>query len=248
MSRKLELLLTAITATAGLAVATLATAFEIARMRLPPELAADAERVEASGYGGANRGRYALGDLRGDFLRIESRFSVFDPLYTANRGKSSFTLERQGNGKSVAADCSFRERVVTVGVLTFDAEKLAYVCEISDDTGAALGNLTLGEPKPDGFKERVLARAVRRGLAEIGGVRIDIASVHHYEGSRISSQTPVGYVLVHDTHTVGALELTDSDPTFIFHRGASPEVRRATLIAALGLSVLRDPANSALGD
>jgi hypothetical protein len=108
--------------------------------------------------------------------------------------------------------------------------------------------LTLGEPKLSGFKERVLARAARRGLAEVGDIEIAIESVHHYERSKLSSQTPVGYVLSFDSRPVGALELTDSDPTFLLETGLEPEQRRAILIAALGLSVLRDPANSALGD
>jgi hypothetical protein len=232
----------------SLAVAAAAPALQIARMKMPAELATGSLRLHASGYGGANRGRFELGGYSGDFTRIESRFAVFDPLYAANSGKSAFTLEGPDVAGTIAAECRFKERVITVGVLTFDAKKLAYVCAITDGDGTSVGSLTLGEPKPDGFKERVLARAARQGVADLGDVRIDIASVHHYEGSRLSSQTPVGYVLTHDSQPVGALELTDSNPTFFLHSETTPVVRRATLIAALGLSVLRDPANSALGD
>lgn len=230
----------------AMTTATAALALDVARMKLPEGLGA-AERLEASGYGGKNRGRFAFGDYRGDFTRIESRFAVFDPLYAANRGKSSFTLEGPGVDGTIAAECRFKERVVTVGVLTFDATKLAYVCEITDGTGS-IGSLTLGEPKPSGFKERVLARAARRGLLEVGDVEIGIESVHHYERSKLSSQVPVGYVLTFDSQPVAALELTDSDPTFLLGGALTPELRRAALVAALGLSVLRDPANSALGD
>lgn len=230
------------------AAATAALALETARMRLPPEFAAAAERLPAKGYGGANRGRYSVGDFSGDFTRIESRFAVFDPLIATNRGKSSFTLEGPDLGGTFAAECRFKERVVTVGILTFDAKKLAYVCTVTDGAGVGIGSLTLGEPKPSGLKARVLARAERQGVAELGSLRIEIASVHQYERSKISSQTPVGYLLSFDSEVVGAIELTDSDPTFFFHGGLAPEIRRATLIAALGLSVLRDPAESTLGD
>lgn len=72
--------------------------------------------------------------------------------------------------------------------------------------------------------------------------------MHHYDGSRLSSQAPVGYLFEHEAGVVGALELTDSEPTFIFHSGATPQVRRAALLAALGLSTLRDPATSMLDD
>jgi hypothetical protein len=89
---------------------------------------------------------------------------------------------------------------------------------------------------------------VAGGSGPSGSVRIEIASVHQYDRSKLSSQTPVGYVLSLDSQAVGALELTDSNPTFFLHAGMAPNVQRATLIAALGLSVLRDPAVSALGD
>lgn len=232
----------------ALAAAVAAPAFQIARMRMPPELAAETEELRATGYGGANRGSFELGDYRGDFTRIESRFAIFDPLYAVNRGKSSFTLEGADVDGTISAECGFKERIVTVGVLTFDAKKLTYVCDIADGGGANLGSLTLGEPKPDGFKERLLALAERRGLAEIGDIRIEIASVHAYAASKLISPTPVGYVLSHEEQPIGALELTDSNPRFFFRSAASPEIRHAALIAALGLSVLRDPASSALDD
>lgn len=230
----------------ALVATTSVLALGLAHVELPDELAS-AERLRASGYGGKNRGHFSLGDYRGDFTRIESRFAVLDPLYAANRGKSSFTLEGPGIDETISAECKFKERVVTVGVLTFDAAKLAYVCDVTN-RGGSLGSLTLGEPKASGFKERVLARARRRGIAHVDGVEIGIESLHAYEGSRLGSQTPVGYLLSFDSQPMGALELTDSEPTFVLKNDLTPEQRRATLIAALGLSVLRDPADSALGD
>jgi hypothetical protein len=242
-----QLLLTG-TGVVAAALAAAAAGFEIARMQLPAELATEADRVVASGFGGKNRGHYELEDGGGEFTRIESRFAVLDPLYAANRGKSSFTLEGDDAGDGAAAECAFRERTVTIGVVTFDPAKLAYVCDVRDGRGAALGSLALGEPRPEGFKQRMLAREQRRGVAEIGGVSLELSSVHHYEGSRLSSQVPVGYVLMHGTEPVAALELTDSNPSFMFRSGLAPEVRRAALLAALGLAVLRDPAASTLGD
>jgi hypothetical protein len=232
----------------ALAAGGAAAARDAARMRLPAEFAAAAERLPADGFGGANRGRFAAGPLQGDFVRIESRFAVFDPLYAVNRGKSSFTLEGPGIDDPIAGECGFKERVVTLGIVTFDATKLAYVCEIVEGAGVALGTLALGEPKPTTLKARLMARAERRGLAEVGGVRIDIVSVHELERSKLTSQTPIGYLLSMDDDVVGALELTATNPTLLVRRGLSPETYRAATVAALGLSVLRDPANSALGD
>jgi len=237
-----------LTSAALVMLAGTVAALETARMRLPIELAAGAERISAEGYGGANRGRYSIGEHRGDFVRIESRFAVFDPTYAANSGKSGFTLEGPGFDAIVRAECRFKERVVTFGVLTFDAKKLAYHCEIHDSEDNPIGTVTIGEPKPEGMKARLLARDERRGTAAIGTVQIDIVSVHQYERSKLSSQAPVGYLLSTNSEVVGAIELTDSDPTFILRSEVAPEIRRATLIAALSLSVLRDPANSMLDD
>lgn len=234
----------AVTALSALALPS-ARALEVARMELPEDFAAAAERLPARGYGGANRGRYAVGPYRGEFTRIESRFAALDPLYAANRGKASFTLEGVADAAPVHAECRFKERVVTVGMLTFDATRLAYVCDIG---GGSAGTLTLGEPKPAGMKARVLARAERRGLAEIGSVRIDIASVHRYAGSKLGTQVPVGYLLSSGSQVVGAVELTDANPTFVLRNDIAGDVRHAAVVTALGLSVLRDPATSTLGD
>jgi len=229
-------------------VAGAAGAAETARMQLPQELAASAERHAISGIGGRNRGEYRLGSGGGSFVRIESRFAVLDPLFEANRGRSSFTLAGQEFSTTLAGECSFKENVVNVGVLTFDAKKLAYVCTISSGNGAFDGSLTLGEPKPRNMRERVLAQAIRVGSADVGSIRVGIESVHRFEGSRIVSDVPVGYTLSLDDRIVGAVELTDVNPTIILASGVEVAERHAVLAAALGVAVLRDPANSALGD
>lgn len=231
-----------------IAVTGTAVALETARMRLPPDFAPVAERIPAKGFGGANRGRYTAAELRGEFVRIETRFAAFDPLYVSNRGKSSFTLEGPGIAQPISGECKFKERVVTAGVVTFDAKKFAYVCTIEDhDTGGA-ASLTLQEAKASTFKEQLLARAERSGSAEVRGMSIQIASVHDYENSRLSSQTPVGYLLSLDGDVIGALELTDVNPVLMLRKDLDAQARTATLVAELALAVLRDPADSTLGD
>lgn len=71
--------------------------------------------------------------------------------------------------------------------------------------------------------------------------------MHHYDGSRLSSPTPVGYVLRHDGIAVAALELTDVEPTLIAAEMAE-DLREAVVVTVMSLAVLRDPANSTLGD
>lgn len=223
-------------------------ALDTARMRLPEALKQQTTRHLATGFGGANRGRYAFGAYAGDFTRIESRWAVFDPLYAANRGKSSFTVEGPGLEQPVSATCQLKQKVVTIGIVTFDPKRLVYECSVSTDAQPSLGTFQLGQPRPDSMRARVLAMSIRVGQADIDGIRIDVASVHEYEGSKLRASNPTGYVLSHEGTPVGAIELTDANPAFLLPDAAHPPVARAVLLTALALSVLRDPAESALGD
>jgi hypothetical protein len=232
------------------AVAALATlpssAQRAARMQLPQDLGARAERLSFAGFGGRNEGAYTLGDLRGEFTRIESRWAVADPLVAQNRGRSSFTLSGAGFPAPVAATCEMRRTSVTLGVITFDPDKMTYQCDL--DAGGASPLLVLGQPKPENLRARVLARSDRRGEATFGGVTVAVRSVHNYDGSRLQAPMPVGYLLEIGDRAVGALELTDVDPAVYLPTEETPDVRAAVIVTALGLAVLRDPASSALED
>jgi hypothetical protein len=139
-----------------------------------------------------------------------------------------------------------RRASVTVGIVTFDPDKMTYQCDLAGSSEAPL--LVLGQPKPDNFRARVLARAERRGEARFGGVTLAVQSVHRYDGSRLQSQTPVGYLLAIDDRAVGAVELTDVDPAVYLPTAETADVRSAVIATALALAVLRDPASSALED
>jgi hypothetical protein len=217
-----------------------------ARMQLPQDLAARVERVSFEGFGGRNQGHYKLGDLAGEFTRIESRWAVADPLVAQNRGRSSFTLSGAGFAAPVAATCEMRRTSVTLGVITFDPDKMSYHCDLTGGGTSAL--LVLGQPKPENWRARVLARSERRGEATFDGVTLAVRSVHNYDGSRLQAPMPVGYLLEMGDRVVGALELTDIDPAVYLPTEETADVRSAVIVTALALGVLRDPASSALED
>jgi hypothetical protein len=217
---------------------------QAARMQLPDQLAR-VERQAAEGFGGHNEGRYTLGELTGEFTRIESRWAIADPLYAQNRGQSSFTVSGPGFDSAVAATCEMRRSAVTVGVITFDPDKLTYQCDVA---GADSRLLVLGEPKPENLRARLLARAERRGEASFGGVTLEVRSVHRYAGSRLEAPMPVGYLLETGGRPVAAVELTDVDPALYLPAAEPAEIRAAAIVTALALAVLRDPATSALED
>jgi len=232
----------------SLSLSISSTGLETAKMKLPAEFAATAVRLPVDGYGGANRGQFSVGEYSGDFTRTESRLAIFDPLHVSNRGTASFAMRGPGIDDAANAECSFKENVVTVGVVTFDPKKFAFVCELTGGSAVLPGRLTLGEPRPKGLMQRVIARADRRGLAEFGSTLIEIESVHEYQGSRLQAAAPVGYLLTSESRLVGALELTDVNPTVFLADDLPEHARHTTLMAAIAVSLLRDPAESTLGD
>lgn len=223
-------------------------ALETARMALPEGFVAATERIAITGYGGRNRGQYRLGDYSGEFTRIESRWAVFDPLFAGSRAKSSFTITGPGLPEITTATCGMKKNTVSIGVVTFDPKKMSYQC--SFERGGQLMNAryVLGHPKPENMRQRFLAWERRAGVAELEGERIVMRSVHEYAGTEWQSPTPVGYLLEIDDRTVGAIELTDVNPTLFLPPRAESPLRERVLLVAMALSVLRDPADSALGD
>ena len=219
-----------------------------ARMELPDDFAARTERIGIAGFGGRNAGRYTLGELAGEFTRIESRFAIADPVYAQNRGRSSFTLAGPGFDGSVAASCEMRREAVTIGVITFDPEKMSYHCSFEGTAAPTPASFVLGEPEPENFRARMLALSARRGEATLGDITLAIRSVHRYAGSRLTAPMPVGYLIERDGRAVGGIELTDVEPMVLLPSDETDAVRAAVLISALALAVLRDPATSALED
>jgi hypothetical protein len=223
-------------------------ALKAATMAVPADFESRVERHVVTGFGGANRGQYSVGEFGGEFTRSESRLAVFDPVFAKNSGTSSFSLGGPGIAGAVSASCTFAEGVATIGVVTFDPKKLAYQCAIARDGNDDFGRLTIGSPRPASFKERMLAQSIRVGAAEVDGLAVGIRSAHEYAGSRLRSATPVGYLFSIDDAVVGGVELTGTDPVILMASDAAPEMRQATLVVALSLAVFRDPADSALGD
>ncbi len=224
------------------------SALTVARIELPDGFDAISDRLAVKGFGGRNKGHFEFPGHSGEFTRKESRLGVFDPLPVSNSGKSSFSLTGDLVENTVSASCEMTRKAVTVGIVTFDPKKMLYECELRHANATSMDRLLLGHPKPSGFKERLLAQERRRGEAQVLGQHFWIESVHRYQGSKLVSSAPAGYWIMQGESVVAAVELTDVDPVFYVRRDIGPEVRRGVLPVALGLAVLRDPANSALED
>jgi hypothetical protein len=219
-----------------------------ASISLPTDFAAASTRHAFSGFSGFNRGNYTGAGYQGEFTRIESRLGVFDPLYVANKGKSSFTIEDSAGAVRLSAACGAIERTATVRFVTIDLTRLVYDCAFSGPDASPDFRFVLGEPKREGFKQKLLARDLRTGEAVVGGHSFVIDSVHEYQGSKLKSQTPLGYLLQSEGAAVAAVDLLDWSPVVHLRNDLSDSERDAVITVALALSVLRDPANSMLDD
>lgn len=225
-----------------------AMAVETAIIRLPDDFAAEALRVEFTGFGGHNRGHYAGAGFTGEFTRSESRLGVFDPLFVASRARSSFTVEDLPGLAGLSADCRAAQNVANVSIVTLDPKKFVYQCEYTGIAQARDWRLVVGRPKRDSLKEKLIARERRRGEARLLDQEILIESVHDYDGSPLTSQTPLGYLLESHGVVIAAVDLLDWNPKVHLRDGLEESARLAAVVVALSLAVLRDPANSALED
>lgn len=232
----------------------LTAALSVARMELPEDFAAGAERTGFAGFGGRNNGSYTITDpagrtWSGAFHRSESRLGVLDPLVVSRKGKGSFELTDAGSRlRLLEASCSFRKLTLNVDVVTFDSKKAAFACELSGAALAEPGRVVIGQPKREGMKEKLLAKDLRAGEAVAFGERLVLESVHAYAGSKFGSQPAVGYLLRAGDRVVAAVELTDVNPGIYFGTGLTDSELKAVLTAALAIAVYRDPAHSALED
>ncbi len=219
-----------------------------AAIRLPESFGSNPVRLEFDGFGGRNRGNFIVDRYAGEFVRIESRLAVMDPGFVSNRGRGEFSLSGPGLETQLRGRCDFRRNVVTMGIVTADVRRFGYACEIVDEDGVPRGQLALVEPKPQGLKARVLARAIRAGDATFNETTVSLQSLHEYERSPLDSPTPIGYLLAVDSMPLAVLDLTDVNPVLILPSPDSPFALESLVVVALGLAVLRDPDTSDLGD
>ncbi len=229
---------------ATLAAALLAAACTPAQMRLPDGLAAAGQVLPVEGIGGGNRGRFYIGAWQGSFTRSEERLALFDALVT-NRAGADFIIEGPGISETIEATCRMRERVVELGVVSFTPGRMAYACQFTAEGRSFPARFELQEART-GLAD-ALSRRQRLGEIALGGEVVQIRSVHRVAGSPFELASPIGYIFEQQGREVGAVEL-NGKARLILADPANEGLARTLTIAGLTLALLRDPANSALGD
>jgi hypothetical protein len=227
-----------------LAAALLAAACAPAQMRLPAGLAASGQVLGIEGIGGGNTGRFYVGPWQGSFRRSEERLAVADAFVT-NRAGAGFIIEGPGISETIEAACRMREKVIDLGALAVSPQPMAYACEFSAEGRAFPARFELQEART-GLAD-ALSRRQRIGEIALGGEVVQIRSVHKLAGSPFEMASPIGYVFEQKGREVGAVEL-NGKARLILAEPANEGLSRTLTIAAMALALLRDPANSALGD
>jgi hypothetical protein len=205
-----------------------------ATMVLPEGLAASSNEVVLRGLGGGREGQYTLAGNHGEFRRANDRLDVFD-IISFDWGSSHVTVDGADVTAPVSAKCGLRQVTAGWQIVRFSAKPLAYECEY---TGIDAG-LSLQEAKST--QDALMNKARRRGEVRVDGMVLGLRSVHELEGTPLTLEAPIGYVVEDSGHAIGAIELNGSTPR-VWLPMDDAATRRAVLLAVLPLAVLWDPA------
>jgi hypothetical protein len=218
-------------------------AVHTAQMVLPPALQG-AQQITLTGIGGGRSGSFVAGDFRGEFRRSDERFAFFDSAIERRSGGTSFVVRGPGINGAIEANCRMRERTVTLGIVNFETDPMAYGCRFTHE-GQVLPARFEVQARRQGIGG-MLRRQERRGEIAFDRVTLGIRSVHDLEGTTLQMASPIGYVFESGGMVVGSVEINGA-PVIRFAADTAREVRRAVLLAALALGLFWDPADSALG-
>ena len=227
-------------AIAAVATALSSCALQPARMALPAGFETGVERAQVTGLGGGTSGRFVLQAHGGEFTAVPRAWRIFDDLYVAERGGSSFTIAGPLFAEPVRASCRMRQSTVSAGIVGFAAKPLAYTCDFVRNGVALPWRMALWEAR-SGVNMQSL-HIERRGEIVVGDARVALRSVHAIAGTAIPASAPIGYLMEHDGAAIGAIELNGTAPVVFLPRQASVEQRQAIVLAAMALAVFWDPA------
>lgn len=206
-----------------------------ARMQLPDGFREQADFLHASGFRGRRSGEFRIGAYDGEFSSKDSRLDVGDATWVSNKARNTVRLVHPDTGDSASSSCQLSKGTVTIKIVTFDPTKLRYDCWL--ELGDSKAQLFVGQAKRS-TGQKVLAQDLRSGTALFAGLEMSIRSVHGYDGSRFTSQEPVGYLVESGDRTLAAVELTDTAPSVYLLRDLSADDRYRVMLVAMTIALL----------
>lgn len=211
---------------------------EEAHIASPSANASSTERMELRGMGGARKGSFVLGPSSGEFRRSSRRLGAFG--FVDKAGGGSFTLTGPLVENELSGRCRFDEQEVSLGRgVSVQASPVVYHC-VFDRGGRPIDAELELEQASD--STAALMRYERKGELRFEGQRIALRSIHHFEGGKLPTSTPLGYSFSQDGREIGAIDLNGGNKTI--YAPLDQRQREAVLAASLALSVFWDPADS----
>jgi hypothetical protein len=205
-----------------------------ARMALPQALG---EPQAIEGLGGTREGRFRIGATQGEFKRSATRLSLFSDAFARDGASATFSLPLSSGTGTLQGRCDMRRTSAHAGVLRFEPQPLAYICNYSA-TGMP-GSMVLREARPSAQ----IGPAPREGEITLGGVTLTVQASYRVQGSALPLAQPSGYLFSQRGETLAAVDLTDSTRPVVHLRREAPEpLRDAVMAASLSLALLWDPA------
>ncbi len=221
---------------AALAAAiSLAGCVQEARIAMPSDLAARTERLELSGIGGSGTGSLRIGQSTGRFSRSAEQWALFAT--TKRTGDGSFSVAGPEVGGELSALCDYGEREVNVSIVSVTTDRLVYSCDFAREGRPIAAKLVL-EERQDKVRTLISRRV---GSLRFEGQDIGIRSINEFEGGKLPTPSPLGYMFDVGGAEIGAVDLNGSPK--IIHAPADPKLRQAMIAASLALAVFWDPAD-----
>ena len=207
-----------------------------AHIAMPSDVAANTERLELTGMGGWQEGRFRLGHSEGRFSRRATQTTLFDT-FVRNAGGGTFEIIGPEVDGGLVGRCGFDEREVNLRIVVVPDGRLTYTCRFDRNGRQVDGGLFLAEV-PNG--SGLLAGRTRAGELQMGQLTVGIRPVHHAQGGGLPAGMPLGYAFDIAGRQIGAVDLNGTNKTIYAPRAPGPE-RDAVLMASLALSVFWDP-------
>ena len=208
-----------------------------ARIVLPSDVAAATEAITLSGAGAAYRGDFRLGASQGHFTRSDIEETEDGGRLVRKRGGGRFEISGPEFEGRLDGECSYRQAELDSGVVTAAVQRFAYFCGFTRNGRPADSRLVL-EAVPD-RPGKLLSGITRAGEVRMEGAVLTIRAIHHFEGGRVRSGSPLGYMFHVGSRRVGAIDINRS-PKVVYAPRSGPE-RQAVLAAGVALALLRDP-------
>lgn len=206
------------------------------------------DRVDIQGLGFGESGKFRLSDgsAVGTYKRSSTSRTWAQGIGdTASHSRTHgdarlvYTLDDGRKDGPLSADCDAAASAdqISVGSLSIggDLKPFGLSCVLRRG-GQVVGDLSLRAAPSTGL----MAQERREGEVRIGGQSLRLTSVHRFEGGKLPTASPLGYLLTQDDRVIGAVDVNGWRARRLA-LPRSPELRDAALAAGLVLALQWSP-------